>query len=141
MVISNSVGFAIFLLAYVSPFVFFNYKLFKISRTMHRTNIISSETRTRTTSLKNVSTCLLAVACLVFFAIPIFLYIVISAVEGSTSSNAWLSLLWMGTVFRMNCTFNSLIFFWKNKVLRIEGIKVLQAMNNSVSGIKINFVS
>jgi hypothetical protein len=28
----------------------------------------------------------------------------------------------------MNCTFNCLIFFWKNKVLRAEGLKVWKSM-------------
>ena len=130
MVISYPQPTGIFLLVYVAPFVFFNYKLFKISRKNRRRNVIDSETRMKLTALKNVSSCLLAVACLVFFLIRSFVFIVLSAVEGSTSSNARLWFVWVSTVFRMNCTFNSLIFFWKDKVLRREGIKVLKTLCN-----------
>jgi hypothetical protein len=31
----------------------------------------------------------------------------------------------------MNSTFNSLIFFWKNKILRTEGMKIIK-------GLKVN---
>ena len=130
MVISYSAGLGIFFLIYVAPFFFFNYKLLKIARKFRRRsrNVISSRRRKNIISLKNVSSCLLAVKCFVFLSIPTLLYIVVSAVEGSTSRNALLSALWGTTIYRMNCTFNCLIFFWKNKVLQIEGLKVLQAM-------------
>ena len=141
MVISDGVALAVFLLVYLPPFIFFNYKLFKISRKMRLRNIISPETRTKIKNLKNISSCLFAVACLVFFYIPIFLHIGISAHEGSASSNALLWFLWAATIFQMNCTFNCLIFFWKNKVLQIEGKKVLQAMKARVFGTKINIVA
>jgi hypothetical protein len=35
---------------------------------------------------------------------------------------------WAKTITLMNCTFNSLIFYWKNKVLRTEGLKVLKSL-------------
>jgi hypothetical protein len=34
----------------------------------------------------------------------------------------------------MNGTFNSLIFFWKNKILRTEGIKTLKRLRNCLAG-------
>ena len=127
MVISYPQATGIFLLVYVAPFVFFNYKLFKISRKIRRSrNVVPAETRATVTASKNVSSCLLAVACLVFFSIPSFLYVIVSAIEGPSSSNARLWFIWVATVFRMNCTFNNLIFFWKDKVLRREGMKVVK---------------
>ena len=137
MVISYPVALAIFLSIYVAPFIFFNYGLFKIARKTRRRNGVPPETRMKMKSLKNVSSCLLAVACLVLLSIPIFVHIVVSLIEGSLSSNARLSFMWVTTVFLMNCIFNSLIFFWKNKILRIEGIKVLQAMKARVFGTDI----
>ena len=141
MVISYAVGSAVYLLIYLPPFIFFNYKLFKISRKMRRRNIISPETKTKLKSLKNISTCLLAVACFVLLSIPSIPFIVVSSLEGPSSNNARLLFLWAATVFQMNCTFNCLIFFWKNKVLRIEGRKVLQAMKARVFGTKRNIVA
>ena len=141
MVISYAVAPAVFMLIYLPPFIFFNYKLFKISRKKHRRNVISPETRTKMKSLKTISTCLLAVACIVLFSIPYVPFIVVSLLEGPSSNNARLLLLWTATVFRMNCTFNCLIFFWKNKVLQIEGRKVLQAMKARVFGTKTNIVT
>ena len=125
-VISYPLATGIFLLIYAVPFTFFNYKLFKISRKIRRRNISSQEQRIKMINLKNISSCLLAVACLVSITIPCFIFIAVSSSEGSTSNNARLAFLWLATVFRMNCSFNSLIFFWKNKILRREAIKILQ---------------
>jgi hypothetical protein len=33
----------------------------------------------------------------------------------------------------MNCTFNCLIFFWKNKILRSEGKKVIEGIYKNIS--------
>ena len=140
IVISYPVAVCIFLLIYLPPFIFFNYKLFKISTKLRRKNVISPQNRIKVRNLKHFSSCLLAVACLMLFSIPSFIYIAVSAVEGSTSSDARLSYMWLAIAFRMNCTFNSLIFFWKNKVLRIEGIKILQALKARVFGTETNTI-
>ena len=139
-VISYPMVVGILLAIYVAPFIFFNYKLFKISRKFRRGNVILPEKRINILYLKNISNCLLAVACLVFFSVPTFVYIAFSAVEGSTSKNARLAYMWVAVVFFMNCTFNSLIFFWKNKVLRLEGLKLLQQLKARVFGIPTNIV-
>ena len=131
LVISGPVALGIFIVIYLPPFIFFNYKLFKISRKMRRQNEISPERRRRI-SLKHVNTCLLTVACLVFFSIPVCFRFVFSLVEGSTSENAIISRLWVGTTIAMNCSFNSLIFFWKNKILRDEGIKIIKKIKDRV---------
>jgi hypothetical protein len=43
-------------------------------------------------------------------------------------NNATLAGLWTATISLMNCTFYCLIFYWKNKVLRTEGLKVLKSL-------------
>ena len=123
-VISREVVGVIVMVIFLPPFVFINYKLFKISRKMRRRNAPVPEYRR--ISLKNVNTCLLAVACLVFLSTPNIFFVVFGIVEGSKSDNARLSATWSGITFVMNCSFNSLIFFWKNKVLRDEGIKIIK---------------
>ena len=132
-VISRAVGFSIFMAMFLLPFIFLNYKLFKISRRMRRQNATSPELRRRI-SLKHINTCLLAVACLVFWSIPISFYVVVIVVEGSKSDNAILSGLWAATTAVMNCSFNSLILFWKNKLLRDEGIKMIKKIKDRVLG-------
>ena len=69
LVISIGVGLSIYMAIYVPPFIFFNYKLFKISRKMCRQNATSSEKR-RKIILKHINTCLLVVGCLVLFSVP-----------------------------------------------------------------------
>ena len=56
------------------PMLFINYKLFAIARKSRRNNGVSPEMK-KTFSLKNVSSCLLAVACFVVLSIPVFVYI------------------------------------------------------------------
>jgi hypothetical protein len=37
-----------------------------------------------------------------------------------------LTALWARTFSSMNCTFNCLIFYWKDKFLRAEGMKIVK---------------
>ena len=125
----RAVGASIFMVVFLPPFIFLNYKLFKISRKMRRQNATSPEQRSRI-SLKHINTCLLAVACLVIWSIPISVYAVFVLVEGSTSENANVTEMWAATTTIMNCSINSLIFFWKNKLLRDEGIKIIKKIKD-----------
>ena len=127
-VISFPTASIIFVIIINPPFVFINYKLFKISRKMRRDNTTSPEVSTLHVNLKNISTCLLAVACLVLLSIPGSFFFAFNFVEESTSENVMLSDFWTSTVATANSTLNCLIFFWKNKVLRREGIKVLKTL-------------
>ena len=111
------------------PMLFINYKLFIIARKSRRNNGISPETK-KTFSLKNISSCLLAVACFVLLSIPVFVYIGLSTNSGYfwTLDSANIAGLWAGTLCSMNSTCNCLIFYWKNKILRIEGMKVIKSL-------------
>ena len=116
------------------PMLYLNAKLFKISRKVRRGNATSPEKRT-TIDLKSISTCSLVVACLVALSIPSIPYIIFNINgENRQGSNARLSRIWGTTIFTINGTFNSLIFFWKNKVLRTEGIKILKALKGRLVG-------
>ena len=110
--------------------LFINYKLFLVVRKSRKNKRISSDMK-KTFSLKNISSCLLAVACVVVLSIPTFVYIgltIHSTESTNTLDNANLAALWAITIALMNCTFNCLIFYWKNKVLRTEGLKVLKSL-------------
>ncbi len=115
--------------------LFFNYKLFTVARKSHRMNRTSPEMKLRMFSLKNISCCLLTSACLVVLSIPVFVYIGLRITSKGTalSLNAKRAWLWSSTMASMNCTFNCLIFFWKNKILRSEGKKVIEGIYKNIS--------
>ena len=130
LVISGPVHVIIFVVIMFPPFLFINFKLFKISSEVRRRKAVSPEERMKL-DLKNISTCLLAVACIGLLSIPTCVYIVFNInAKREWVTNVGLSYIWTGTLYAMNCTFNSLIFFWKNKVLRIEGVKILKTLKD-----------
>jgi formate hydrogenlyase subunit 3/multisubunit Na+/H+ antiporter MnhD subunit len=124
-VISFQVYILILCIIIFPAMLFINYKLFLVVAKSRKNKRISSEIK-KTFSLKNISSCLLVVACVVVVSIPAFLYIGLKI--HSTQTNANLAGLWQNTTVLTNCTYNCLIFYWKNKVLRTEGLKVLKSM-------------
>ena len=131
-VIQDTVYLMTFIALFFFPFIFVNFKLFIIARKVHRERAISPGKRTRV-NLKNISTGLWAVACLMLSFIPISFYIAFSLAEKSTST-VRLSFIWALTSVTINSTLNSLVFFWKNKVLRTEGIKILKTLKDHFVG-------
>ena len=137
LVITYAAVLIIFFLIAFPPFLFFNYKLFMISRKVRRdiarrrNNTSSPEISTLHVNLKKISTCLLAVGCLLFMYIPAFSFIAVNFVKKSTSENAKVVHLWAGTLGNGTSTVNCLIFFWKNDVLRREGKKTVKALKDS----------
>ncbi len=131
LMFSPAVGGVISMAITILPFVFINYKLYRISKQNRVNNAISPQQRSKI-NLKNVSTCLLAAACVVVLAIPSSLFVAFSFVGKATSTDAELCRVWAITMYTMNSTFNSLLFFWKNKVLRAEGIKIVNTVKGRV---------
>ena len=136
-VISYTVFLLICFIILFPLMIFFNYKLFTIARKYGRNRRISSG-MIRTFSWKNISSCMLAVACFAVLSIPTCVYIwlrltsIYSSKELTTCTcQAKLARLWSTTIFSMNSTFNCLIFFWKNKILRTEGMKIIKGLKVS----------
>ena len=133
---SFAVALGIFILIVFPPFLFFNYKLFMISRKVRRDlanrreNASSPEIPTLHVNLRNISSCLLSVGCVGFVFTTAFLYIGFNFAEGSTSENTSMALYLTNTVANANSSLNCLIFFWKNDVLRREGIKAVKALRD-----------
>ena len=130
LVISFQVHLLIFLAIFIPPMLFINYKLFTVARKSRRNNEISPEMK-KYFSLKKISNCLLVVACLSVLSIPTFVYIGLTLTSIDTEyilNNAEFVGLWAKTIASMNSTFNCLIFYWKNKTLRAEGMKVIKSM-------------
>jgi uncharacterized membrane protein len=129
-VISNQVHGLIICILVFPAMLFINYKLFLFVRKSRKNKRISPVIK-KTFSLKNISSCLLAVACVVVISIPSGVYIGLTIQSPETTytfDNANLALLWARTIASMNGTFNCLIFYWKNKVLCTEGWKVLKSV-------------
>ena len=136
LVISFVAKWIILFVVVFSPFVFFNYKLFMISRKVRRDiasrrdNTSSPEISALRDNLKKISTCLLAVGCLFLFYIPLFIFIAFSLAGLKLEENTIFRLVifWTRTVSNANSTLNCLIFFWKDDVLRREGKKGVKAL-------------
>ena len=129
-VISYPMFFMIYVVTFVPPFIFVNFKLFAIARKLHRER--APERRTAA-NFKNISTGLWVVACFMLLSIPHSVNVAFFLTEKS-SKNVRLSYVWALTCVTMNSTLNSLIFFWKNKVLRAEGIKILKTLKDRLVG-------
>ena len=130
-VISFQVHLIIFFVLVSPPMLFLNYKLFEVVRKNRRDKKVSPDMK-KTFTLKNVSSCLLAVACYVTLSIPAFVYVGLRIKYAQTTltldHNVNLTGLWSLTINSMNSTFNCMIFYWKNKVLRTEGMKVIKSI-------------
>ena len=119
-------------LIFLTPsMLFVNYKLIVVVR-KNRRNKGESPKIKKKCSLKNISSCLLAIACFVTLSIPVFVYAGLTFNSTRTrlplDSNAIQTGTWAVTITSMNSSLNCLIFFWKNKVLRTEGWKVIKSM-------------
>ena len=130
IVIPYKTGFLIFYVLIFPPMIFFNYKLFIVARESRKRNRVSTEIK-RSFSLRNVSSCLLAVALFLLLSIPAIAYIGQNTKETFTLDNAGLVRIWGKTIASLNGTFNCLIFYWKNKILRTEGMKVIKSIKVS----------
>ncbi len=130
-VISSQTHVLISFIIFFPTMIFINYKLFIIARKSRRNNGISREMK-KTLSLKNISSCVLAAACILVLSIPWSVYIGLGVNSKKTtttlSDSVNLALLWGRTFLSMNSTCNCLIFYWKNKILRTEGMKLIKGM-------------
>ena len=128
--LSYQVVLLIFLIIFAPPLLFINYKLYTMAKKGRKNRRISPDTR-KTFSFKHISSCLLAVACFLALSIPTYAYVGLrmhSDEKKSTLDIAELFGMWATSIGSMNGTFNCLLFYWKNAILRIEGMKVIKGM-------------
>lgn len=84
--------------------------------------------------IQNVSTCILAVACFTVCALPGMIFNALNISMGKEwfgTNNFQLTLLWVQTFITMNSSFNTLVFFWKSKILRKEGIQAFRKLRTN----------
>ena len=130
LVIPYHIAVLVFFITACPAMLFLNCKLFLIARKRHKRNEISPNIK-KTFSFKNINSCLLAVACLVLLQIiPVFIYIglqiTLDDVQGWDSGKS--AALWAKTIVSTHSTFNCLVFYWKNTILRAEGTKVVKSL-------------
>ena len=135
----NTRIFNIFITVFVSLclllFMYSNYKMFTIAKLKREDKRIypaegtsrNEERKKQILNMKNISTCSLVVGCFFVCFTPSAIFGVIRL----TSETAWfdkkmlLVRFWTNTFLSLNSTFNSGIFFWRNSILRREGMKIV----------------
>ena len=123
-------------------FICSNYKIFIIAKSKREDErihpiaamSINENKKKRILSLKNISTCSLAVGCFFFCSFPRIIYSVLRLTSETPFYDRQVLLfhMWSGTFLSMNSTFNCLIFFWRNSILRREGIKIVKFFRRNV---------
>ena len=132
---TKNVLISVFAFLLLCAFIYSNYKILVIAKTklqderIERVGTYTSATSQRRKrgkkKLKNILTCSLAVGCFFVCSLPQIIF----SVWRTTSNTPWydrqalLLSFWCNTIVFMNSTLNCLIFFWKNSVLRREGMK------------------
>ena len=79
--------------------------------------------------LRNISTCYLAFLCFIAVSVPSVIFCGFCSGRSAPNKNICNGTYehWVITVVTMNSTFNCLIFFWRNTILRREATKVLKS--------------
>ena len=128
-IISYSTHILIILIPLTPSMLFINYKLFLVVRRNRRNKGLSPQKK-KTFSLTKMSSCFIAVACYVTLLVPLLVYTIMRLTSSKTlaSHNAHVTGIWVQTICAINATLNCLVFYWKNKVLRSEGWKVLKGI-------------
>ena len=118
-----------------------NFQLFSVARTLRKHTVVtlghldgtdyeprnnseSKKLKLTFSSLRKISTCLLAVVCLSLCYFPWIVYFGIEVSNRFTSEqniNEYILELWLETLTALNSSLNCLIFFYKNSVLRRHG--------------------
>jgi hypothetical protein len=139
-VFANTV-IAVFFLLLLFVFIYLNYKMFKIAKSKREDERVAPTTATSTDknrkkrmlNLKSISTCSLAVGCYFVCSCPQIIYSASRLASALSERQSLLFLLWSTTFISLNSTFNCVIFFWRNSILRREGMKIVNAFRRRVT--------
>ena len=132
----------VFNLSLLFVFIFLNYNMFIIAKSKGSVRVgptIASDKEIKRSkfnfNFKNISTCFLAVACFFVCSIPEVIFSVSRLASNTSSGDRQVMLfnLWSRTLVAMNSTFNCLIFFWRNSILRREGVQVVKCFQSARS--------
>ena len=134
----------VFLSLFLLLFIYFNCKILAIAKSKRSdervppvTNVTSVEndySKKQIFKLKNVSTCSLMVGCFFVCSCPQIIYSSLRLAAGMPpyDRKVWLFNIWANTLTSTNSTLNCVIFFWRNSILRREGMKIINAFRAHV---------
>ena len=142
----NSTIINIFTMLFVSLFLllfmYSNHKMFTIAKLKREDKrvypaavILKNEQRKKQIlNMKNISTCLLVVGCFFVCFTPqaIFGLIRLKSETDFFEKKTLLFNICSDTFLSLNSTFNSGIFFWRNSILRREGMKLMNTFRPHV---------
>jgi hypothetical protein len=128
-------------LSFLFLFIYSNYKMFIIAKSKRaeesitQTTVMDENRKTRILNLKHISTCSLAVGCFFCCFCPYIIYAALRLASRTSLSERQFLLfgLWSSTFISLNSTFNCVIFFWRNSILRREGMKIVNAFRRRVT--------
>ena len=126
----------VFVSLWLLLFVYSNYKMFTIAKLKREDKRIypaaadasrNEQRKKQILSMKNISTCSLVVGCFFVCFTPQAIFGVIRLTTETALVDKKIMLLrfWTTTFLSLNSTFNSGIFFWRNSILRREGMKLI----------------
>ena len=103
-----------------------NYRMFRIATKTRRNKQVL---KTQMALSKKNYTCLLTVVCFFICITPLVVYAVFRATSIAILSEDALMLirLWGNTSLSISSTWNCVIFFWRNEILRKAGQKLLSS--------------
>ena len=133
---------AVFLTIALLIFIYMNYKMLVIAKLKRKDKRLAASKILPTyhqgkkklkINLKNISTCSLAVGCFFSCSVPQLIYSIWRSTSWASLNdrNATLFSIWSNTFVCINSTLNCVIFFWRNSILRREGIKVLKRFRST----------
>ena len=119
--------------------LYFTYHIVEIAKAKREFNAAktgeNATKKRRINSIKKISACYLTVICCFTFSIPIIIHcgLCIGYRQPKEEKCNRTFGQWIMTVISINSTFNCLIFFWKNTILRREGVKIIKCCRISQS--------
>ena len=143
-IISFNVLITVYIGAFIFGYLYFNAKMYIIAKTRRRNSTVPTGTarssgenciKRSIKRFKNISTCSLALFCFCISSFPAMFVAGLRSARKIPDNDKVHSLvsLWCISFVSMNSTFNCLIFFWKNPILRSKGIKILSRLLRSVN--------
>ena len=127
------------LLSFLFVLAFLNYKMLVIVKSKREDELRAAPTSSAASghqegqkkqkrNLKNISTCSLVVGCSFMCSSPKVILSIWRCTSTYPQDKDILIQIWAGTFLCINSTFNCVIFFWRNSILRREGMKIVKCL-------------
>ena len=115
--------------------IYFNYKMCTIARSKRKIEATVNASRDHDErrpklQFKKFSTCFLAVISYLICACPniVFSTLRLTLYKNTPFHELIFYQIWASTFLTMNSTFNCVIFFWRNSILRREGVDIIKSL-------------